>query len=889
MPRSDARPFSQAKAKWLRRGLLAWPPGDDPAQHSWRLHWSDDAQLGTDPHAIHDGESVALSVDPAGIPATLLATNPHLARYTALRLDRSTARRAEDLLLGQLRVGRYDAGGRLVEASGVQIPGVLDDLYAARAARRELGVTWSTRGPALTVWAPTARAMTLLLWPAGADPTDEHAAQRFPMQRSADGCWSVRGRRDWAGAAYRYEVVAYVPWRGHIVTSQVTDPYSVGLTVDSTHSVLVDLTDPALAPRAWRDHRPVALSRRVDETIYELHVRDFSISDETCPAELRGSYLAFAADTAGTRHLRRLAEAGLNTVHLLPVFDIATIPEDPARQFHLRADLRRFPPDSEHQQAHIVANADTDAFNWGYDPWHFLTPEGSYASTARAAHGATRTREMRAMVGALHGLGLRVVLDQVYNHTNASGDDPHSVLDRIVPGYYHRLDDLGAVEQSTCCSNVATEHVMAGKLMVDAVVLWAKYYKIDGFRFDLMGHHTADNLHAVRRALDALTMRRDGVDGKSVTLYGEGWNFGEVANNTRFVQAAQGQLGATGIATFNDRLRDAVRGGRPFDADPRLQGFGTGLFTQPNASRANGTAEEQAHKLRNATELVALGLVGNLRGYHLECGHGPVPGELIDYCGMRAGYSDEPDDAIAYVDAHDNETLFDALTLKLAPDVSMADRVRMNTLCLATVALSQSPMLWHAGTDILRSKSLDRDSFNSGDWFNLLDWSLTENGFGRGLPPKPANHQAWRHQRPLLADPSLKPGPDDIAQAHAMALDLLRLRFSTRLFRLGSARRIVQKVHFPVAGTLDAQLGVLAMHIDDSRGTRFSRHHGGVLVVFNVTPNQVAQPLPSLVGQQFALSPVQAEGADPVVKHATWDAREAVASVPARTVAVFMH
>jgi pullulanase/glycogen debranching enzyme len=190
-----------------------------------------------------------------------------------------------------------------------------------------------------------------------------------------------------------------------------------------------------------------------------------------------------------------------------------------------------------------------------------MTPEGSYATNP---DGTARIAEFRTMVGALHRNGLRVVLDQVFNHTSASGQDATSVLDRIVPGYYHRLDPrTGAVETSTCCQDVATEHSMAEKMMVDAVVTWARDYKVDGFRFDLMGHASRANMLAVRRALDALTLRRDGVDGRRIYLYGEGWNFGPVADNARFLQATQGQLGGTGIGTFSDRLRDAVRGGGP--------------------------------------------------------------------------------------------------------------------------------------------------------------------------------------------------------------------------------------------------------------------------------------------------------------------------------------
>ncbi len=143
------------------------------------------------------------------------------------------------------------------------------------------------------------------------------------------------------------------------------------------------------------------------------------------------------------------------------------------------------------------------------------------------------------------------------------------MLDRIVPGYYQRLSLEGTVEDSTCCSNVATENTMAQKLMVDSTVLWAREYHVDGFRFDLMGHSSVENMLAVREALDELTLEDDGVDGSSIYLYGEGWNFGEVADNARFTQATQGQLGGTSIGAFNDRLRDAVHGGSPFDTDKR--------------------------------------------------------------------------------------------------------------------------------------------------------------------------------------------------------------------------------------------------------------------------------------------------------------------------------
>jgi pullulanase-type alpha-1,6-glucosidase len=492
------------------------------------------------------------------------------------------------------------------------------------------------------------------------------------------------------------------------------------------------------------------------------------------------------------------------------------------------------------------------------------------------------------MVGALHADGLQVVLDQVFNHTAASGQDPKSILDRVVPGYYHRLNAVGKVETSTCCQNVATEHAMAQKLMVDSVVTWARDYKVDGFRFDLMGFHSVQTMQAVRDALDALTFAHDGVDGSHVYLYGEGWNFGEVANNALFTQASQGQLGGTGIGTFSDRLRDAVRGGGPFDADPRIQGFGSGAFTDPNGAAVNGTPADQAARLAHDEDLVKLGMAGNLKDFTFQTSDGSRRnGAQIDYNGQPAGYAQSPEEIITYVDAHDNETLFDNLTLKLPTDTPMTDRVRMNTVSLATTALAQTPSFWLAGSDMLRSKSLDRNSYNSGDWFNVLDFSGQINGFARGLPPAPDNQTKWAVEQPLLADPALVPSSADISTAALASRDLLRLRYSTDLFRLGSAQLIEQKVSFPVGGP-DAPPGVIVMRINDTVGPDVDRRLDGVLVVINASPDGVSVAVPELAGERYRLSPVQAAGSDPVVRNTTWDTASGTAGVPGRTVAVLV-
>ncbi len=889
----SAPDLAKQRAIWVDRDTIAWPAamvpeGATPALLKWRLAWSADGGLAVDAEDITGGSSAPLTLDPDGLDAKVTAAHPELAGYLALRLDKKTAKQVPDILKGQLAVGMYDSLSRLLDATGVQIAYVLDDLYASDAAKGAYGVTFGARSPSYRIWAPTAQKVDLLTWsPGAAADAPASAALRTSLKRTSDGSWS--GSAGVRNARYLYEVTVYVPTTGKVETTQVTDPYSVALTLDSTRSVATDLADPAYQPSLWRTTKSPKLKQDVDSTIYELQVRDFSVNDPTVSAENRGSYLAFAENGDGTKHLKALASAGLNTVHLLPTFDIASIPEDPAAQATPGCDLKSFAPDSDQQQACIEAIRAKDAFNWGYDPWHWMAPEGSYASTAAKADGGARVAEFRTMVGAIHQDGLRVVLDQVFNHTPTSGQASTSVLDKVVPGYYQRLNASGAVETSTCCQNVATEHAMAQKAMVDAVVLWAREYKVDGFRFDLMGHHSKANMLAVRAALDKLTLKRDGVDGKAVYLYGEGWNFGEVANNARFEQATQGQLGGTHIGTFSDRLRDAVRGGGPFDDDPRKQGFGSGESTDANGVPFAGY--DPVASLKHDTDLVQLGLAGNLRSFSLRLNeNGTVTaGKDVDYNGSPAGYADQPDEVITYVDAHDNETLFDSLTYKLPVATSMSDRVRMNTLSLATTALSQTPSFWHAGADLLRSKSLDRNSYDSSDWFNTLDWTGADNGFGHGLPLKADNEAKWPIQKPLLANGALKPAAADVQRATAQAQDLLRLRFSTKLFRLGTATAINAKVSFPASGTADAHAGVIAMRIDDTVGVDADPQLKGLVVVFNASPIAVTQKVPGLAGASLALSPVQAAGSDPVVRTASWSATTGSATVPPRTVAVFVQ
>ncbi|MFD6190436.1 pullulanase-type alpha-1,6-glucosidase [Streptomyces sp. NPDC060275] len=852
--------LTTSKAVWIDRNTVAWNGSEGAA--STQLLASRTGTVTAEGGRLTGDDQQWLRLTKSALTDAQKAKFPHLKEYTAWSVDPRDRDRVREALRGQVVASQRTATGALLAATGVQTAGVLDDLYAGRATGADLGPVFHHGRPTLSVWAPTAQDVRL-----------EIGDRTVRMRRDdATGVWSVTGPKSWKGKEYRYAVKVWAPTAGEVVTNKVTDPYSLALTTDSERSLVVDLDDRSLAPRGWEHYRkPEAVPLR-DAQIQELHIRDFSVADPTADADHRGTYLAFTDEKSdGSKHLRELAEAGTSYVHLLPAFDIATIPEKRSEQTTPDCDLAALPADSDKQQECVTKAAAKDAFNWGYDPYHYTVPEGSYATDP---DGTGRTVEFRKMVKALNDDGLRVVMDVVYNHTAASGQARTSVLDRIVPGYYQRLLADGSVANSTCCSNTATENAMMGKLVVDSVVTWAKEYKVDGFRFDLMGHHPKANILAVRKALDELTLKKDGVDGKKIILYGEGWNFGEVADDARFVQATQKNMAGTGIATFSDRARDAVRGGGPFDEDPGVQGFASGLYTDPNGSENNGTEAEQKARLLHYQDLIKVGLTGNLADYAFTDTDGKeVKGSEVDYNGAPAGYAAAPGDALAYADAHDNESLFDALAFKLPKDTSADDRARMQVLAMATAALSQGPALSQAGTDLLRSKSLDRNSYDSGDWFNALHWDCADgNGFGRGLPPAADNQDKWPYAKPLLSD--VQVGCPQINGASAAYRDLLRIRSGEQDFSLATAAQVQSRLSFPLSGR-DETPGVITMRLGD------------MVVVFNATPQEQRQRVTEAAGTGYRLHPVQASGADVAVKKAAYADETGTFTVPARTVAVF--
>ncbi|MGC3997295.1 MAG: pullulanase-type alpha-1,6-glucosidase [Anaeromyxobacter sp.] len=827
---------------------------------------------------------------------------PRWAAGTLVKVSGLTTTDVKNMLTGQLVIAGQ-LGAAASDGTQVQTGPVLDDLYGEAASAAQLGVSFDSvpvvrngrraaiavsHIPTFRLWAPTAKSVSLNLHTAATGGT----SSTVPMVLdAASGVWSYTAPDQTSyGQYYTYTVAVFSRAANSLVVENtVTDPYSVSLSANSARSMILDLNDAATKPSGWDSQELLSTSAVGNESvIYELHIRDFSANDASAVDAHKGKYLAFADESDGTLHLSALAEAGLTHVHILPAFDVATIDEVGCEVPDI-ADPATGDSQAPADAMALVRNG--DCYNWGYDPLHYGAPEGSYATNA--ADGTVRVKEFRQMVQALHAMRLRVVMDVVYNHTNANGQADKSVLDKIVPGYYNRLNSSGSVYSDTCCSDTATETVMFEKLMRETLVRWADLYKIDSFRHDLMGFIPKAAMQRSQEDLDAVA-QADGRD--HIYVYGEGWNFGAVANDALFVQATQARMAGTNIGTFNDRLRDAVRGGSPFDNGQSLitnQGFVNGVCYAPNANNTPGTActDEADPRWENALhlqDLIEVGLAASLKDFVLREG---VTGAQVDYNGQPAGYAEAPADTIVYSSKHDNQTLFDYSQYKLPADTSSADRARVQALGMAIPMLSQAVPFFQAGDDLLRSKSMDQDSYDSGDYFNRIWWDGSRNNWAAGLPPAWRNNHDdvlnWAVAGPALADNGRKVTATDIAWTSAVFKDLLAVRKSTSMFHLPTAAEIKACVSFPDQ-TIGQKPGVIVMKIGGGVSCG-DNAFGSILVVFNATTTPQSLAVPYYAGKTVELHPVQAGGSDSVVKGSVYVKETGTFTTPARTVSVYVE
>ncbi len=794
----------------------------------------------------------------------------HLADKKAFAIDPSINMRP--IIKAQLVVMAVDKKGVLIGGTKVQTAGALDNLFATAAKEAHLGAVINSGSTNFALWAPSAQSVQTVLFDA-----DKKEIDRLAMSYDdKSGIWSLSTTNAPSGTYYRYLINVFHPASDKVESYQVTDPYSLSLSVNSEYSQVVDLDDPALKPAGWDTlKRPISQKNPADFVIYESHVRDFSALDKSTDPDKRGKFIAFTQqDSVPNTHLRSLSESGVTHLHLLPIFDIATINEDPSKVANIDEEFSKLCNLDEAVRKHDVFGnycqsgqtilavlsdlkasdtkdnpivqelnrfvSNNDNFNWGYDPFHYTVPEGSYSTNA---DGTARIKELREAIMAIkNDTGMNVVMDVVYNHTNAAGPVSRtSVLDKIVPWYYQRLNaTTGNVENSTCCSNTAPEHEMFEKLISDSLVTWSRDYKIDAYRFDLMGHHP---LAQMQRSLEAVRA----VDPDTY-FYGEGWDFGEIAGDARFIQARQAHLGGTGIGSFSDRLRDAVRGGAYNDDFNNLrfrQGFGNGAYVMPtednqNAQDANPEKMTKERALHLA-DLVRLGMAGNLKSYSFEDAKGNIiTGDMLDYNGQPAGYAQDPSEIQNYVSKHDNQTLWDFNQYKLPYSLTTEERVRAQVVGLATAMLGQGMPFTHMGVELLRSKSMQRDSYDSGDYFNFVDFTLEDNNWDKGLPRKDKDGDNYALIDTILEETGdqTKPLKEHMEKMVSYYKELALIRKSYPLIRLGSGEEIKKRVRFHNTG-VDQIPGLIVMSIDGEGLNKEGSALSALVIAINATPKEI--------------------------------------------------
>ena len=521
---------------------------------------------------------------------------------------------------------------------------VLDgDAFCALDA--DFGAFCTASSTKFSTWSPVAESVELLLYD---DATKPEPTRTMTLASGAGGRWETTVDGDLHGIPYCYRFLVYG------AAHEAADMHGFAATSDSKRTVVVDLA--RLEPEGFTTTAVPTIAQITDEVIYEVHVRDYSIRDNAARPTERGTYLGLAHESpakgarpsSGLTHFKDL---GVTAVHLLPVHDFT---------------------------------AAVDEYNWGYWTTLFNVPESNYATDPNDPTSAIR--DLRASITALHRAGIRVILDVVYNHTSNAG--PDSPLGAPAPYYLFRTTRDGRLMNDSGTGNaIADERPMMRKYILDSLSFWLRTYKVDGFRFDLLGTHEPDTVRAVCERVKAI--RPD------ATLYGEPWTGG---GTTRFAKGAQKGLP---IAVFNDHLRNAIRG----DLDGSTIGFATGAGGDDGAIR---------------------------RG---------IAGAIDDF-------TREPGETINYASAHDNLCLWDKIE-KTQPTADDATRRMMQKLALGIVLTSQGVPFLHGGCDFARTKQGQHNTYNAGDEVNLFDWSRKRQyddvfAFSAGLVKLRRAHPAFR-------------------------------------------------------------------------------------------------------------------------------------------------
>jgi pullulanase len=340
-------------------------------------------------------------------------------------------------------------------------------------------------------------------------------------------------------------------------------------------------------------------------------------------------------------------------------------------------------------------------------------PEGSYATDPYSP--ATRIKEFKEMVMALHKAGIRVIFDAVYNHTF---DINGSNFQRTYPDYYYRKTKDGKYSDGSGCGNeTASEKPLMRQFMLESVKYWIDEYHIDGFRFDLMGVHDIETMQAIREMVNRID--------PSIYIYGEGWSAGSCAYPTEKLAVKANTQQLKGIGAFSDDMRDALRG--PFSDDHQ------------GALLAGLTGQEESLKF---------GIVGGIA-------HPQVDMTKVNY--DKKPWTNNPTEQISYVSCHDDMCLVDRLKASIAsltdkniPEaIRTAELLRIDQLAQTCVFTSQGVPFILAGEEMLRDKKGVHNSYNSPDSINQFTWTNLQKypqafAYYKSLIQLRKNHPAFR-------------------------------------------------------------------------------------------------------------------------------------------------
>lgn len=454
------------------------------------------------------------------------------------------------------------------------------------------------------------------------------------LRPAGKNLWAATVKGDLKGRFYTFDM-----GRG-----QTPGVFAKAVGVNGARGAVIDMA--STNPQGWEADRRPATKSPADLVVYEMHHRDFSI-DASSGLQHKGKFLALTEPGA----IAHLKELGVNAIHILPSFDYASVDES-----HL----------------------ERPQYNWGYDPLNYNVPEGSYSTDPYTP--AVRIREFKQMVQALHKVGIRVILDVVYNHTF---DLKGSNFERTYPGYYYRYKADGTPSDGSGCGNeTASEQPLMRRFMIESVKYWINEYHIDGFRFDLMGIHDIETMRQIRAEVNKID--------PTIFIYGEGWSAGTCAYPQEKLAMKANMKQLPGIAAFSDEMRDALRG--PFSDDSK-GGF---------LARVPGTEES-----------LKFGIVGGVA-------HPQVDMSKVNY--SKEVWANEPTQMVAYVSCHDDMCLTDRLRASI-PGISTDELVRLDLLAQTAVFTSQGVPFILSGEEMLRDKKGVHNSFNAPDSINHLDWN----------------------------------------------------------------------------------------------------------------------------------------------------------------------